>query len=253
MTREDQGLLLKEWLSEAKRITVLTGAGMSTESGIPDFRSTEGVWTKHKSREELMSLSFLRRYPDEFWPIYKEIFQLKLQGDYQPNRGHIALKRLEDLGKQVTIVTQNVDGLHQRAGSTRVLEVHGSLQHAFCPKCQTTYELRFINEHQLPICQTLTSEGGLCQTILHPGVVLFEDQVRYLNESVQAALEADLFLVLGSSLQVGPINQLPLLVESDPLMKKVIINRERTIMDHCFDLVLHGEIGELLDGAVPKS
>ncbi|WP_307397895.1 NAD-dependent protein deacylase [Bacillus horti] len=248
----------KQWVKEAKRIVVLSGAGMSTESGIPDFRSTEGVWTRNQSREELMSLSFLERYPDEFWPIYKDIFQLKLQGNYVPNQGHYALKKLEDLGKQVTIVTQNVDGLHQVAGSTHVYEVHGTLQQAFCPACQATYDIGFINNHDLPMCtKPLSSSasnsdqlGELCQTILHPGVVLFEDQVRYLHESVEATTAADLFLVLGSSLQVGPINQLAMIAQSVPSIKKVILNREATMLDHCFDLVIHNEIGAVLGQAI---
>lgn len=249
---ENQLRQLEEWINEAKRITVLTGAGMSTESGIPDFRSTEGVWTKNKSREEVMSLSFLERYPEEFWPMYKAIFQLKLQGNYHPNRGHLALKKLEEAGKHVSIVTQNVDGLHQRAGSTCVYEVHGSLQHAFCPVCGTEYDLQTINQQSIPRCDVTNPNlsDRVCGEILHPGVVLFEDQVRFLDVSVQAALAADLFLVLGSSLQVGPINQLPMIVEDYPEIKKVLINREPTILDHCFDIVIHGEIGGILESVV---
>lgn len=237
---------LSQWINEASNITVLTGAGMSTESGIPDFRSTAGYWTNELSREELMSYTYLTRYPDKFWPAYKGIFQLKLQGNYRPNAGHYFLSSLEKKGKNVNVLTQNVDGLHFLAGSSKVIEIHGSIRHAFCPKCKKDYDIDYINDHDLPQCNHKALGHDTCDTILHPGVVLFGDAIHHFEESMRVSFDTDLFIVLGSSLQVGPVNELPIIAHSNPTSKKVIINREPTHLDHYFDLVIHQEIGSTL-------
>lgn len=153
---------------------------------------------------------------------------------------------MEEKGKNVTILTQNVDGLHSLAGSSNVLEIHGSIRNAFCPKCKSEYDIEYINALDLPLCNFKTLDQNLCDTILHPGVVLFGDSIHHFKESTDSSLESDLFIVLGSSLLVGPVNELPLIAHSNPTSKKVIINRESTHLDHYFDLVILQEIGSTL-------
>jgi NAD-dependent deacetylase len=234
---------LAEWIEQANIITVLTGAGISTESGIPDFRSSDGVWTKDMSREELMSLPYLLTNPEHFWQAYKAIFQLKLQGTYEPNEGHRFFARLERNGKLVNILTQNVDGLHTRAGSQNVYEIHGSMHRPYCPDCGKEYTLADVNEQDTPRCQAILANGERCSAIIHPGIVLFGDQIQWFEKSVELALEADLFMVLGSSLQVSPVNQLPLLAKRNPQCKLVLINRDPTPFEDVFDLAIYAGIG----------
>lgn len=230
---------LEQWLKEAKNICFLTGAGMSTESGIPDFRSQNGLWSKNLEFTEIVSRWYFEESPDQFWRYFKEIFRTKLLHNYEPNRGHYFLAGLEKLNKQVSIITQNIDGLHQEAGSSTVYEIHGSIRSAACPECGRNYNLYYINSHEVPLCD---SHGG--RTILKPDVVLFGDAVHHLEEALDAALQSDLFIVLGSSLQVTPINQIPQLVSYKNGIRNVIINLEETIFDDIFDLVIHKKIGD---------
>lgn len=277
---------LARWIKESNKITVLSGAGISTESGIPDFRSSTGVWTSQASRQRVMSLHYFNNHREKFWEAYKDIFQIKLSKDLKPNFGHQFLADLEKRGKDVRIYTQNVDGLHQLSGSSRVYEVHGSMRMAYCTSCGEEYDLDFIRANHVPrckhdvvkvnVCNTyipianhpfnfvdcptcktrhdiseVTKDGirckGIhkrikpCRQILKPDVVLFGDGVRYYQEARLAAKEADLFIVLGSSLQVGPINEVPLAV-SMWKTKTVIINRESTFLDNCFELVIRESI-----------
>lgn len=236
-------------IKNSKKIAVLTGAGISTESGIPDFKTTTEEWKYILPREAIMSVTFLERHPKEFWPIYKETFKTKVFEDIKPNDGHKFLAELENMGKQVTIITQNVDGLHVKAGSSKVYEVHGTLQTAHCPKCKEVYDLNYIREHEVPRCNKKSSKG-VCNFILHPDVVLFEAAINYYKESFAAVDQADLFITIGTSLNVSPINQLALNAKHnlyrDYPVHKVIINREATNLDYCFDTVINGEIGDIL-------
>lgn len=246
-------------IQKAQNITVLSGAGISTESGIPDFRSSSGTWTNNKSRQSLMSIDYLRGNPKEFWPIYKELFGIKMSNEFQPNYGHQFLSDLEKQGKNVTILTQNVDGLHSVAGSSNVFEIHGTIKHAFCPKHKDTnkkYDVEYINKQEIPRCDHVNGKGVECKFILHPGVVLFGDAVRHYKEALEAATQCDLFLVIGSSLQVGPINELPVYAKYGGTEKKIVlINNEGTELDEYFDIIIKGGIGdtfkkvnELLEG-----
>ncbi|MNV11700.1 CCA-adding enzyme [compost metagenome] len=241
---------LSEFIKAAKKIVVFTGAGISTESGIPDFRSSTGVWTYDRSRESLMSLSYFRGYPKKFWPAYKDIFKIKIFGEYKPNFGHQFVADLEKMGKKVVVVTQNVDGLHTEAGSTNVYEVHGTMKKAYCPKCGQEYDFEYIKEHDLPRCNRPKGDST-CNFILKPGIVLFEDAIKFYKESFESIDTADLFLVMGTSLNVGPINQLAIKAKHDPykdskIFKAVLINREETTLDYCFDVVINGKIGNTL-------
>ncbi|WP_374424181.1 NAD-dependent protein deacylase [Chromobacterium sp.] len=227
---------LRQMLEQAETIVALTGAGMSTESGIPDFRSANGLWSRSMSLAEVVSIDYFRRDPEAFWQAFRDIFRIKLIGDYRPNAGHQFLAELEQQGKRVTVLTQNIDGLHARAGSSRVLELHGSLLTASCPGCGTTHALDYILHHPLPICR-------LCHDVLKPDVVLYGEAVPLIDLAFDAALQAELLLVLGSSLEVSPVNLIPL-EAAQAGVATALINYTPTRMDHAFDLRIQGGIGE---------
>jgi len=237
---------LAQYIKEAKTITVFTGAGMSTESGIPDFRSATGIWEEDGKREYYISKSYYQGYPKDFWIKFKDIFSLKMMGRFQPNSGHLFLKELEEMGKNVHILTQNIDGLHEKAGSTDILNLHGTLQTATCPKCKRSYNLTYVNDAIVPRCKKSNAKGKICDFILKPDVVLYGDAVNGYEQALEKAYDADLFLTLGSSLKVYPVNQLPMMLSRAPGIKKVIINKESTRMDRYFDMTIHQSIGETI-------
>ncbi len=216
---------------------VLTGAGVSTESGIPDFRSPgSGIWTV--INPELFTIKGFKANPQAFYqaglPFFKQITEA------QPNRAHTALAALENQGLVGAVITQNVDGLHQKAGSSRVLEIHGSLRSASCLHCATRVRVEeVIGDVEEGIVPPLCVE---CGEALKPDVVLFgeklADDYREAREEVR---KADLLLVIGSSMQVSPANQLPVLCEN-----LVIINRTPTFYDDQARVVLGGSIPEVM-------
>ena len=224
----------KSILHEAQRIVVLTGAGMSTESGIPDFRSAGGIWTEDASRMEAMSLDYFLSHPRLFWPKFKELFQMKMSGSFE----------LEKQGKQVNIFTQNIDGLHKKAGSRHVYELHGSIQTAACPACGARYDLPHLLEREVPECTAAGNNGDICGTVLKTDVVLFGDAVMHFDTLYEKLDQADLLLVIGTSLEVAPARFVPEDASLIPGMKKVIINLEPTYCDSLFDMVIHQKIGE---------
>lgn len=230
---------LRTLIDSTRKVVVLTGAGISTESGIPDFRSQNGIWSTFDRREYYISRSFFESNPQLFWKYYKEMFELEKFNGFEPNTGHRYLAQLEHQGKQVRIYTQNADGLHQKAGSTEVFEVHGSLLTATCPTCQHQYNLSYILERPVPTCLHDNS-------VLNPGMVLFGDPIQYLREAIDDVSTADVFLVFGTSLQVGPINELPRIAKYHQV-PSALINQEQTVMDSLFNLVFHEKIGSLLD------
>lgn len=216
---------------------VLTGAGISTESGIPDFRSADGIWATYDPME-VGSIEGFRRDPVRVWEFYAE--RLAVHGDAEPNDGHRALARLEGLGLVEAVVTQNVDGLHQRAGSREVVEVHGSIRGAVCVWCGESVGFeRVLELLPLPICR--------CGEVLKPGVVMFGELLPdgALERSSALARRARLLLVVGSSLEVQPVGGLPFetLGTGGSL---AIVNRSPTALDAHADLVLDGSAGEVL-------
>jgi NAD-dependent deacetylase len=231
---------LEHLINEAKRICFFTGAGMSTESGIPDFRSSSGLWTKNHSFVDIVSRNYFQKHPVEFWKAFKEIFQVKLMQQYEPNKGHQFIAELERKGKNIHIITQNIDGLHQRAGSTNVYEIHGTIQTATCHTCMKKYNLSYINSHDVPKCEQ-------CNTVLKPDVVLFGDAIHHFEDALDAAYSSDLFIVLGSSLEVTPINQIPILIATKTNIPTVIINKDRTRFDSLFNICIHRKIGEVVE------
>jgi NAD-dependent deacetylase len=234
---------LQQLIDQSNHITFFTGAGISTESGIPDFRSQNGLYKQNMNFVDVVSRSFFERRPKEFWPLFKDIFRIKMLHDYKPNRGHAFIADLEKSGKHVSVITQNIDGLHQDAGSSNVYEIHGIIKSAHCLKCYASYDLSYLNEHDLPRCQGVTRSGKDCDMILKPDVVLFGDSIHHFEEAIDAALTSDLFIVMGSSLEVTPINQIPLYVSGQENIPMVMINRDMTRFDHLFDLVIHDSIG----------
>ncbi|WP_199426218.1 NAD-dependent protein deacylase [Thermaerobacillus caldiproteolyticus] len=236
---------LAQIIKNAKNITIFTGAGMSTESGIPDFRGDNGIYSQEEDVENYISEYYFNRNPKDFWAKFKRIFSLKLMGNFEPNKGHLFLKELEDMGKNITVLTQNIDGLHHKAGNSNIIELHGTLQTATCPKCQTKYDLKFINEHDVPRCNKTNKKGEVCNFILKPDVVLFGGMVQKFDEALNKAYNSDLFIAMGTSLEVSPVNQIPVYLSYQaPKIKKAMINKTPTKMDHLFDIVIYEGIGD---------
>lgn len=228
---------LAELIRERQPCVVLTGAGVSTESGIPDFRSAEGIWGTYDPLE-VASIQGFRRDPARVWEFYAR--RLAVLDEAEPNDAHRALARLEELGLVEAIVTQNVDGLHQRAGSTDVLEVHGSIRAAICSGCGAPMGLERLRELlPLPLCE--------CGEALKPGVVLFGELLPScaIERATALARLARLLLVVGSSLEVHPVAGLPLetLAAGGSL---AIVNRGPTALDDRADLRLDGDAGAIL-------
>ena len=226
-----------------KRGVVLTGAGISTPSGIPDFRSTEsGLWERFDPFE-VASLSSFRYHPEKFFDWIRPLAeQMHLA---QPNPAHIALAQIEERSGIQTIITQNIDRLHQRAGSKNVLEVHGSLETMTCTSCYFTAEAEqfigpFLSDGVIPRCQR-------CGSILKPDVVLFGEQLPALTwlKAQKASKQADLMIVAGSSLEVLPVAGLPMRA-LDNGAHLIIINQSPTYIDVRADVVFHEDVTEIL-------
>jgi NAD-dependent deacetylase len=231
---------LTELLERRRPCVVLTGAGISTESGIPDFRSAGGIWARYDPTE-VGHIDALRRHPARVWEFYAS--RLGAVGEAQPNGGHRALAELEERGWIRAVITQNVDGLHQRAGSRDVVEVHGSLREAECIRCGVRVPIEdALASLPLPPCPE-------CGEILKPGVVMFGEllPVAAVERAQELAAEAGLLLVVGSSLEVHPIAALPgQTIEAGGAL--AIVNRGSTPWDSRADLVIDNSAGETLSG-----
>ncbi len=214
-------------LQSSRHAVVLTGAGASTESGLPDFRSKEGLW-KNVDPMKLASMTALRQSPVEFYQFYRH--RLSRLWGAQPNPVHRALAAMQRAGLIKELITQNVDGLHQAAGATSVIEAHGSLRECVCLTCERRFPSTLIDVEvesfaDLPHCPE-------CGGVLKPGVILFEEAlpVDAIKAALEAAYQADLFLVVGSSLEVAPVGQLPAIAVGEGA-DLAIFNLEPTYMD----------------------
>lgn len=220
----------KKMIKESNNIVFFGGAGVSTESGIPDFRSKNGLYNqKYKyPPEEILSHTFFMTHTEEFFEFYKaKMNSLK----YQPNTTHKKLAELEKEGKLKAIITQNIDGLHQKAGSKNVLELHGSVMHNYCMKCGKEYSAEYVfNSVGVPKCK--------CGGIIKPDVVLYEESLNEetLEKAVEAIEEADVFIVGGTSLTVYPAAGLIRFYKGNKL---VLINKDETPYDGRANLVIH--------------
>lgn len=234
---------LAELIRDRQPCVALTGAGVSTESGVPDFRSAGGIWAAYDPAE-VASIGGFRRDPARVWEFYAR--RLAVLGEVEPNDGHRALARLEQLGLVEAVVTQNVDGLHQRAGSREVVEVHGSIRGAVCPDCRSRVAAERLRELlPLPACA--------CGAVLKPGVVLFGELLPpdEFRRATELCRRARLLLVVGSSLEVYPAAGLP--GETIAAGGAVaIVNREPTPLDGTAALVLAGDAGPILRATVQE-
>lgn len=230
-------------LQEARYAVALTGAGISTPSGIPDFRSpNSGLW-ETANAIEVASIFGFKRHPQAFYDWIRPLARLLFEA--VPNPAHLALARLEQAGYIKSIITQNIDMLHTRAGSQHVYEIHGHLRKATCIECFAEYDAepiirQFIEDGQIPRCPA-------CGGILKPNVILFGEQlpVKELFASQQAARRCDLMIVAGSSLEVAPAGDLPLLARQHGA-RLIIINREKTHVDSAADLLFHEDVAVIL-------
>ena len=227
---------LKSWIEHAHRAVFFGGAGVSTESGIPDFRSVDGLYHQKFDYppETIISRSFFDRRPEEFVKFYREKM---LPLGFEPNVTHRVLARLEQEGHLAAVVTQNIDGLHQKAGSRRVFELHGSVLRNHCMRCGRAYPATFIRDCPgVPRCD--------CGGIVKPDVVLYEEPLdeKTLTGAVKAISRADLLIVGGTSLTVYPAAGLLRYYGGDRL---VLINRDETPYDNEASLVLHESLGEV--------
>ena len=235
---------LSKILKESNNIVFFGGAGVSTESNIPDFRSSNGLFNEKLNitftPEQLVSHTFYIKYPSEFFKFYKAKL---IYPDAKPNAAHLALAKLEEMGKLKAIVTQNIDGLHQMAGSKNVFELHGSVHRNYCTKCHAFYDANFILEADgVPTC---TKCGGSVK----PDVVLYEEGLddNVIRGSVDAISKADTLIIGGTSLVVYPAAGLINYFRGNNL---VLINKSSTSADSKADLVINDSIGKVLSEAL---
>ena len=228
--------LLQKYIDESNNIVFFGGAGVSTESGIKDFRSVDGLYNEKYDYppEEILSRSFFDKNPEEFFKFYKD----KLNAlNIQPNITHYYLKKLEDIGKLKAIVTQNIDGLHEKAGSKNVLLLHGTTYKNHCMKCHKEYNAEDVfNSNGIPKCS--------CGGIIKPDVVLYEEPLDddTVSNAIKAISECDLLIVAGTSLNVYPAASFIHYFRGKYL---VIINKDATSFDNLATLVIHDKLGNI--------
>lgn len=235
---------LTQVIRDSNNLVFFGGAGCSCESGIPDFRSSNGLWNENLqinlTPEQLVSHTMFMRYPEEFFEFYRDKL---IYPEAKPNAAHIALAKLEEMGKLKAIVTQNIDGLHQAAGSKKVYELHGSVLRNYCMKCNAFYDEKFILESKgVPTCPK-------CGGKVKPDVVLYEEGLdnNVISGAVRAIAEADTLIIGGTSLVVYPAAGL---IDYFRGKNLVLINKSTTSADNKADLVIHDAIGKVLGEAV---
>ena len=227
---------LRQWIAESKSAVFFGGAGVSTESGIPDFRSVDGLYSQKFDYppEQIISHSFYLRKPEYFFRFYREKM---LPLGFEPNVTHRVLARLEEEGHLAAVVTQNIDGLHQKAGSKNVFELHGSVLRNYCVKCHKFHPAETVRDAKgVPLCD--------CGGIIKPDVVLYEEALddNTVAGAVSAIRHADLLIVGGTSLTVYPAAGLLQYYRGHRL---VLINRDETPYDSYADLVFHDSLGKI--------
>ncbi|WP_294403474.1 NAD-dependent protein deacylase [uncultured Clostridium sp.] len=231
-------------LKDSNNIVFFGGAGVSTESNIPDFRSSNGLWNEklqiNLTPEQLVSHTMFMRYPEEFFEFYRDKL---IYPEAKPNAAHIALAKLEEMGKLKAIVTQNIDGLHQAAGSKNVYELHGSVLRNYCMTCNAFYDEKFISESKgIPTCPK-------CGGKVKPDVVLYEEGLDndVITGAVRAISQADTLIIGGTSLVVYPAAGL---IDYFKGKNLILINKSSTSADNKANLVIHEAIGKVLGEAV---
>ena len=228
---------LQKIIDESRNIVFFGGAGVSTESGIPDFRSQDGLYNQKYDYppETILSHTFFMRKPEEFFKFYRDKM---LCDTAKPNAAHLKLAEMEQTGKLKAVITQNIDNLHQMAGSKKVLELHGSVYRNHCVKCGKFYDFKYMKESKgVPRCS--------CGGMIKPDVVLYEESLneKVLDGAIRSIAAADLLIVGGTSLAVYPAAGLLQYFEGDAL---VLINKGATPMDKNADLLIQQPIGQVL-------
>ncbi|HKM22675.1 MAG TPA: NAD-dependent protein deacylase [Lachnospiraceae bacterium] len=228
---------LQQWINESDNIVFFGGAGVSTESGIPDFRSVDGLYNQKYDYppETILSHTFYMRNTAEFYKFYRDKM---LCDTAEPNAAHKKLAELEAAGKLKAVVTQNIDGLHQMAGSKKILELHGSVLRNYCQSCGKPYTMQYMKEYKgVPTCE--------CGGNIKPDVVLYEEGLDQatMQEAINCIRNADMLIIGGTSLAVYPAAGL---IDYYRGNKLVLINKDATPMDRRADLLVQGKIGEIL-------
>lgn len=228
---------LQKMINESKRIVFFGGAGVSTESNIPDFRSADGLYQEEYlyPPEQVVSHTFFMKNPELFYDFYKNKMMFL---DAKPNKAHLTLAKLEQMGKLSAVITQNIDGLHQMAGSQKVLELHGSIHRNYCMKCGRFYDAKYVKEsHGIPRCD--------CGGMIKPDVVLYEEGLddTVIREAVREIREADMLIIGGTSLVVYPAAGFVDYFHGKHL---VVLNKSATSKDAFADLCIQEPIGEVL-------
>ena len=231
-------MTLQEMINDSQSIVFFGGAGVSTESGIPDFRSVDGLYNQKYDYppEEILSHTFFVQKTKEFYDFYRDKM---ICLDAKPNKAHLKLAELEKKGKLTAVVTQNIDGLHTQAGSKKVYELHGSVHRNYCTKCGKFFGIEAITDSVgVPKCE--------CGGTIKPDVVLYEEGLDHdvINGAVKAIAECDMLIIAGTSMTVYPAAGLVRYFRGKYL---VVINRDPTSVDGQCDLVLHDKVGEVLD------
>ena len=244
--REDKLRQLRQIIADSEYIVFLGGAGVSTESGIPDFRSGTGIYNSDSGVKyrpiDIIAHDFFMEHPEEFFDFYKRKL---IYPDARPNKAHKALVRLEKQGKLKAIITQNIDNLHQEAGSKCVIELHGSVFRNYCMDCGKKYDLEYVVAQEgVPHCEK-------CGGIVRPDIVLYEENLNHkdVDDAIKAVKKCDLLIIAGTSLTVYPAATFAQFLKHDRI---VIINKSSTYMDLKALLTIHDNVGEVLDICVPK-
>ena len=236
---------LKELIDSHNNIVFFGGAGVSTESDIPDFRSATGLFSEKLNRnfspEQLVSHTFFMRYPEDFFKFYKDKL---IYEDAKPNKAHIALSKLVEMGKLNAIITQNIDGLHQMAGSRNVFELHGSIHRNYCTKCG-----KFFNLEEMLNLGGIVPHCDNCGAIVKPDVVLYEEALdnSVVNKTINALSNADLLIIGGTSLVVYPAAGFIDYFNGDSI---VLINKSSTGYDSKASLIINDSIGKVLSQVI---
>ena len=234
---EEEVRKLQEIIDDSERIVFFGGAGVSTESGIPDFRSADGIYHQHYkyAPEQVVSHSFFKAHPDVFYDFYKEKMMCL---DAEPNPAHRKLAQLEEAGRLTAVITQNIDGLHQKAGSRMVYELHGSIHRNYCQKCGRFYDAAYVKAAPgIPRCE--------CGGVIKPDVVLYEESLDAvtIQRSIQAISEADTLIIGGTSLVVYPAASF---IDYFHGRHLVVINKSATAREVGAELTISAPIGEIL-------
>lgn len=242
-----------DWIAGAKSVVVFAGAGLSTESGIPDFRSPGGVWDRYDP-EDFYFQNFLASEAsrEKYWQMATEMYES--MKDAKPNAAHLAIAELELLGKLDCVITQNIDGLHHKAGNSeeKILELHGTALYVSCLSCKKRYDRDEIQErirtgNKAPRCDA-------CQGLLKPATISFGQSMpeREMQESYKRSAVCDLFMVIGSSLVVQPAASMPVVAKRGGA-KLVIVNRDETPLDDLADMLLHGNAGSTMSAILQET